>query len=266
MGLVMEKLNNYIENFKKYRYLLYQLVINDIKVKYRRSVLGIIWSILHPLLMVAVLTLVFSSLFKSDITHFAIYVLTGRIMWDLFAQSTSFAMSSISGNASLIKKVYVPKYIFPLAKCFFSLVNTLMALVALILIALFSGGVEISPALFLLPFPLLYTFIFAIGISLILAAYTVFFRDLEHLYEVLLTAWVYFTPIFYPISIIPENLKIFLKFNPIYHTLSMFRDVVMYGHYPTLEQHLICASIAFGSLFIGVFIFHKRQDQFILYV
>lgn len=262
----MNKVKKYIENFKKYRYLLYQLVVNDIKIKYRRSILGIIWSILHPLMMMVVFTIIFSALFKSDIPYFAVYVLTGRIIWDLYSQSTASAMQSIVGNDALIKKVYVPKYIFPLAKCCFSLVNTLLSLIALVVVAIFTGGVKLTPALFLLPLPLLYTFLFAIGISFILAAYTVFFRDLEHLYEVLLTAWMYFTPLFYPVKIIPENLRFIVELNPIYNTLDMFRDIVMYGQFPTLQQHATSLIVSVVSLLIGLVVFHRRQDRFILYV
>lgn len=257
---------SYFNNFKKYRFLLYQLVGNDIKIKYRRSILGVIWSILHPLMMMVVFTLIFSTLFKSDIPHFAVYVLTGRIIWDLYSQSTAMSMQSIVSNVSLIKKVYVPKYIFPLSKCLFAFVNTAFSLIALVIVAIFTGGVKLSAALIMLPFPLIYTFLFAVGISFILAAYTVFFRDLQHLYEVLLTAWMYFTPLFYPVSIIPDNLKFLIEMNPVYWTLNMFRDIVIEGRFPSLENHLICASIGIVSIIVGIFIFRKRQDQFILYV
>ncbi|MCP3794777.1 ABC transporter permease [Paenibacillus sp. FSL M7-0802] len=262
----MQIMQKYFLNFNKYRYLLKQLVINDIKIKYRRSILGVIWSVLQPLMMMIVLTMVFASLFKSNIPHFAIYVLTGRIIWDLFSSGTIMAMDSVVGNASLIKKVYIPKYIFPLSKCFSSLVNTAFALIALVIVAIVSGGVKLTPNLFLIPIPLFYTFLFGVGLSFILSAYTVFFRDLKYLYEVLLTAWMYFTPQFFPMSIIPDNLKIVFELNPLYYTLQMFRDVVMYGVTPTLQQHLICASIGVVTLIIGLLVFRRKQDDFILYI
>jgi ABC-2 type transport system permease protein len=264
--LIMSAYKNYIENFKKYRFLLYQLIVNDIKVKYRRSILGVVWSVLNPLMMMVVFTLIFSTAFSSDIKHFAVYVLTGRIIWDLYSQSTAQSMQSIIGNEALIKKMYVPKYIFPLAKCCVSFINTSFSLFALVIVVIFSGGVKLSGALVMLPFPLIYTFLFAVGVSFILSAYTVFFRDLQHLYEVLLTAWMYFTPLFYPVSIIPDHLKFLVEMNPIYWMLSMFREIIMDGKFPDIEQHLICAAIGLASLIIGALIFRKRQEQFILYV
>ncbi|CAG5088727.1 ABC-2 type transporter [Thermobacillus xylanilyticus] len=261
----MKKINIYWSNFVKYRYLLIQLVISDFKVKYRRSILGILWSLLNPILMMIVFSIIFSALFESDIPHFAVYVLTGRIIWDLYSQATASAMLSIVNNESLIKKVYVPKYIFPLSKSIFSLVNTFFSILALIIVALFTGGVEVTTALFLLPFPLIYTLMFATGISFILAAYTVFFRDLEHLYQVLLTAWMYFTPLFYPVKIVPEDLRFLVELNPVYWTLEMFRQIID-GKIPSLNLHMICFAIGAISLLAGVLIFRKKQDRFILYV
>ncbi|WP_375528099.1 ABC transporter permease [Paenibacillus terreus] len=252
-------------NFLKYRFLLKELVVNDIKLRYRRSVLGIIWSVLQPIFMMLVLTIVFSSLFKSDIPHFAVYVLTGRIIWDLFSQSTTSAMTSIVDNASLIKKVYIPKYIFVLAKTVSALVNVCFSIIALLLVIIITG-VKISPTIFLLPFPLLYTSMFAAGLGLLLAAYSVFFRDLNYLYEILLTAWMYFTALFYPITIIPENLRFILTINPIYQMLAMFRDVTMYNVVPNFQQNLTCFLIGFFTLVLGFYVFYKKQDKFILYV
>ncbi|WP_339278989.1 ABC transporter permease [Paenibacillus sp. FSL W8-1187] len=255
----------YWQNFIKYRYLLKELVFNEIKLKYRRSVLGIVWSILQPLMMMIVLTLVFSSVFKSDIPHFAVYVLTGRIIWDLFSQSTIQSMNAIVDNASLIKKMYVPKYIFVLSKTISSLANVLFSIVALFLVILLTG-VKLTPAILLLPLPILYTFLFATGLGLLLSAYNVFFRDLGYLYEVFLTAWMYFTALFYPVSIIPTELRFLLDFNPVYQMLKIFRDITMYGTVPGLEQHLICLLIGSVSLVIGLYAFNKKQDKFILYI
>lgn len=257
--------NKYISNFLKYRFLLRELVINDIKIKYRRSVMGILWSVLHPLLMMIVLTIVFSSLFKSDIPNFAVYLLAGRLIWDLYSQATIFAMGSVVDNASLIKKVYVPKYIFPVAKSFSALVNSLFALIALFIVMIICK-VKITPLVLLIPIPLFYTFIFALGVGLLFSAFNVFFRDLAYLYEVFLTAWMYFTPLFYPESIIPERYKIILKINPLYYYVNFFRDVVLYGKFPSVKENMICLSISFFSLIIGLYVFYKKQDKFILYI
>lgn len=263
--IVFAHMKAYLENFLKYRFLLKELVINDIKIKYRRSVLGILWSVLQPLMMMVVLTLVFSALFKSDIPHFAVYVLTGRIIWDLYSQATVFAMASIVGNASLIKKVYVPKYIFPLSKCISALVNTVFALIALMIMVVVSH-IKITVVILLLPLPLLYVFLFATGIGLLISAYAVFFRDLNYLYDILLTAWMYFTPLFYPVSIIPKEILFMIQLNPLYYMLEMFRQIIMYGQIPTIGSHITCLLISLVSLLIGFFAFLKKQDRFILYV
>lgn len=258
-------MKTYIENFLKYRYLLYELVVSDIKIKYRRSFLGILWSVLQPLMMMIVLTIVFSSLFKNDIEHFAVYVFTGRIVWDLYSQATSFALTSIMNNAGLIKKVYVPKYIFPISKGVSGLVNTGFSLVALFMVMIYTG-VKIDYSILLLPLPILYLFFFSIGIGLIVSTYAVFFRDLGYLYELLLTAWMYFTPIFYPASIIPKEVKFIVDANPIVYFLQMFRDIVLYGHVPSLMSHITCLTIGLVALLVGAFLFVRRQDRFILYI
>ncbi|NQX60237.1 ABC transporter permease [Paenibacillus qinlingensis] len=258
-------MKSYIENFMKYRYLLYELVVNDLKIKYRRSFLGILWSVLQPLMMMIILTIVFSSVFKSSIENFAVYVFTGRIVWDIYSQVTSSALTSIMNNAGLIKKVYVPKYIFPISKGVSGLVNTAFSLVALFMVMIFTG-VKINYSILLFPLPILYLFLFSIGIGLIVAAYSVFFRDLNYLYELLLTAWMYFTPIFYPASIIPEEVKFIVDANPIAYFLQMFRDIVIYGQVPSLMSHVTCLSIGLVSLLLGVFLFFKKQDRFILHI
>jgi ABC-2 type transport system permease protein len=258
-------MRTYWGNFLKYRHLLRELVVNDIKLKYRKSVLGIVWSVLQPLMMMIVLTLVFSNLFKSDIPFFSVYVLTGRIVWDLFYQASSSSMGAIVSNASLIKKVYIPKYIFPLARCLSSLVNTGFSLVALFLVMVVVG-VELTPLLLLLPLAILYVFLFATGVGMLLAAYNVFFRDVSYLYEVFTTAWMYFTPLFYPASVLPEKYHLIFELNPIYYMVNYFREIVMYQTVPSIQENIICLSIGVFSFLVGFYAFYKKQDKFILHV
>lgn len=258
-------MKKHINDFMKYRHLLIELVSSELKVKYRRSFLGIIWSVLQPLGMMLILTVVFSTLFRSDIEYFPVYVLSGRIIWDLFSIATCAAQGSVISNSGLIKKVFVPKYIFPLAKAVSALVNTGFSLIALLIVVYFSG-VEIGMSFFLLPLPLILLFLFSLGIALIISAYTVFFRDLAHLYELLLTAWMYVTPIFYPIDILPAPVLALVKFNPIIYYLDFFRAIVYYGVMPPLETVVICTVMAIASLAIGFFLFNKNQDKFILYI
>lgn len=258
-------MNVHFKNFMKYKFLLKELVVSDIKIKYRRSMLGIMWSVLHPLMLMVVLTIVFSSLFKSNIPNFPVYVLTGRMIWDLYYQSTVLAMSSVISNASLMKKVYIPKYIFPLSKCLFVFINTIFSLGALLIVMLITKS-KFTLVFFLFPLPLFYLLIFSIGVGLILSVYTVFFRDLSYIYEVIMMALMYLTPLFYPIDIIPAKYHILITVNPLYYMVKIFRKIVLYGQVPTLNENLLCLGISLITLLIGIFIFNKNQDKFILYI
>lgn len=258
-------MKTYISNFLKYKSLLRELVVRDIKLKYRRSILGLLWSLLNPLLMMIVLTIIFSSLFKRNIDNFPVYLLTGRMIFVFFSETTNQAMMSIISNSSLIKKVYLPKYILPLSKALSSYINLMFSLLALIIVMIVTK-IKITWVLILFPLPLIYTLIFSIGVGLVLSTYAVFFRDLVHLYSVLLTAWMYFTPIFYPVEIIPERYLFLVKSNPLYYIVQCFREIVLYGRIPSLSLNLICLAIAIITLFFGLIIFYKNQNKFILYI
>lgn len=254
-----------INNFKRYRFLLAELVIRDIKVKYRRSVFGYLWSLLNPLLMMIVMSVVFSYLFRFDIPNFPIYLLTGQIMFNFFSEATTLSMTSIISGGSLIKKVYLPKYIFPLSRTLSSFVNLLFSLTAIIIMLIITKT-KITWAILLFPLPLLYILLFAIGVGLIVSVLAVYFRDMTHLYGVLLMAWMYFTPIFYPPSILPEIPRFLMKFNPMFHFIEVFRTVVLYGQVPTLRSNLVCLAFGLTSIGIGLLFFRKNQDKFVLYI
>ncbi len=256
-------MKKYWYNFKKYKHLLIELVRKDLKVKYKRSYLGILWTLLNPLLMMIVLTMVFSTIFKHDIPNFPVYLLTGKIMFDFFSQATNGAMGSVVGGSSLLKKVYIPKYIFPLSKVLFAFVNLGFSLIALLLVMIVTKT-PFNWTLIMFPLPLIDILLFALGIGLILATYTVFFRDIMHLYGVILTAWMYFTPLFYPAEIIPSKIIWTLKLNPLYHMITMLRNVVLYNQVPTLKNNIVCLSFGIIALLVGLFVFYKKQDEFIL--
>lgn len=258
-------MKQYISNFVKYRYLLHNLIERDMKVKYRRSVLGMAWSVLNPLLMTLVLTAVFSNVFKFDIPNFPLYYLTGSVVFTFFSDATNTAMGAIVYNGYLIKKVYVPKYIFPLEKVLFAFINAMFSLLTVFIVMLFSP-VELNATLLLLPIPLVLVLVFSIGVGLLLSAASVFFRDIFHLYSVMLTALMYMTPIFYPVNIIPENLKWIIEINPLYYYVDYIRQVALYGTIPDLNTHLICIAYAVGAMIIGALFFKKKQTQFILHV
>lgn len=258
-------MKQHFEKFFKYRYLLFDLVKKDLKVKYRRSVLGFGWSILNPLLMMMVITAVFQNLFRSNIENFPIYYLTGYLFFSFLTEATNMSMNSITGSAALIKKVYVPKYIFPLEKCIFSFINMLLSFVATIIVMLILR-VPIIGTFFMFLIPMLYIFVFTVGLSLFLAAATVFFRDIEHLYGVFTTAWMYLTPIFYPMDMLPDFMVKVMSFNPLYHYILYFRALVLGNHIPDLRSNLVCIGFSVLMLIIGAVFFKKSQDKFILYI
>lgn len=262
---MIKSVKSALGDFIKYYDLIIEMVLRDIKIKYKKSILGFAWSVLNPLLMMLVMTIVFSTLFKSDIPNFPMYLLTGQVLFGFFSESTNMSMTSILGNIGLIKKVYIPKYIFPLSKVMFGFTNMLFSLVAVLIVGIITKT-KFSISILLFPLPLIYIFIFSLGIGLILAAYAVFFRDLLHLYGILILIWTYLTPIFYPISILPNYLQRTIIFNPMYVFIDNFRQIVLYGRIPTLHSNVLCLFYAFLSIGIGILVFHKNQDKFIFYI
>lgn len=258
-------MNKYIDNFLKYKHLLKELVVRDIKVKYKRSILGLLWTLLNPLLTMVVLSMVFSNIFRNDIENFPVYLIIGQVMFSFFSESTSMAMESIVGNAQLIKKVYIPKYIFPLSKILSTFVNLLFALIAVLIVAIVMK-IKLTPAILFAPLSLIYILIFSMGVGLILASINVYFRDMRHLYGVVLTAWMYLTPIFYPIEIIPDKYIGIVKTNPLVYMVQHFRECVLYGNIPSLSLNITCLLFGIVSVIIGLYVFYKSQDRFILYI
>ena len=263
--MIVEEIKNISRNFIKYYDLIIELVLRDIKIKYKRSILGFAWSILNPLLMMIVMSIVFSTIFKTDIKNFPMYLITGQVIFTFFSEATNMAMMSIIGNGGLIKKVYIPKYIFPLSKVMFSFTNMLFSLVAVVIVAI-ATKLPITPAILLFPLPLIYVFIFSLGVGLLLASYAVFFRDLLHLYGILLLIWTYLTPIFYPITILPENVKKVIMFNPMFVYIDNFREIILYGKVPSLSSNLLCICYSLIALLIGTLAFRKAKDKFIFYI
>ncbi len=260
-----QRIKVYFAGLEKYGFLLRNLIVRDIKTKYRRSVLGILWSVLNPLLMMLVLTAVFSNVFKFDIHDFPVYYLTGSVIFNFVTEATTGSLTSVLGASGLIKKVYIPKYIFPLEKCMFALVNMLFSMIAVIIVYIILG---IAPhwTVILFWIPMIYALIFSFGFSLVLATLNVFFRDTGHLYGVFVTAWMYLTPIIYPIDILPDWMLNIVKLNPMYYYVDYFRQVMIYGVVPDLRQNLICATFAGLMLVVGLVVFKKHQDRFILYI
>lgn len=256
---------SYLRNFWRYKGLLQEFVIRDLKIKYRRSFLGYLWSLLNPLLMMVVLVAVFQNIFRFDIPNFPVYLLAGQIIFNFFAESTSMSMNSILSSGPLIKKVYIPKYIFPLSRIISSFLTLLFSLVALLIVILYTGT-PITIEMLLFPLPLLYILLFSIGVGLIMSVLAVYFRDMLHLYTVLLSAWTYLTPIFYPINVVPDYVKNIIYLNPMYYFVEAFRDVVLYSKVPDLYTNITCLSIAIFSIVLGLYVFYRNQHKFALHI
>lgn len=254
------------KGFYLYRNLFKQLVLRDIKLKYRRSVLGYFWSVLNPLLIMLIMVAVFSSIFRSDVENFPLYLLSGQILFNYFSDATNGAIQSITGSGGLIKKVYVPKYIFTLSKVTSTLVTMLLSMIALVLVAIVTKA-PVSWKYLFICVPVFELYLFCIGMGLFLAQAAVFFRDVQYIYSVALTGWTYLTPIFYPVKILPDTLAfIVTRLNPMSLYIEQFRLIVMHGMFPAPRlalYGLVCGVLAAG---LGVFFFQRNQDRFILYI
>lgn len=251
--------------FCRYRFLLRQLISREFKTKYKRSVLGVCWSFLNPLLTMLVQYIVFSTIFKSSIPNFALYLLIGIVCFSFFSEASNVALSSIVGNAGLITKVYVPKYIYPVSRVLSSTVNLLFSLIPLFLVILLTGT-PLRPAAVLLPFGLICLGVFCMGLGLLLSSAMVFFRDTQFLWSVVSMLWMYATPIFYPDDIIPAHFMTVYKMNPLYHFIRFIRTILMDGVSPEPRAYFFCLIMAIGPLLIGALVFKKTQDKFVLHI
>lgn len=254
-----------VSEFTYNRYVLSVLVGRDFKRKYRRSVLGVVWSVLNPLLMMVVLTAVFSYMFRFSIEHYPLYLILGQTLFALMQNGTTNGMLSIIEASSMIKKIKIEKLVFPIEKVLFELVNFVFSLVAIVAVALFLQ-VWPSPYWLFLPLLLVYVTLFTAGLAMLLAALAVFFRDVIHLWSVVTMAWMYATPIFYPIDMLPDWLAGAMNFNPMYQFATYFRDIFMWQTAPSLTMNLVCLGMAVATFAVGFLVFRKTERKFILYV
>lgn len=270
----MIKIKNIYGNFKRYWFLMTQLISRDFKVKYKRSVLGILWSLLNPILTMAVMAVVFSQMFKFKVegVNYIVYLMTGIIMFNYFSAASTNAMTSVVENFTLINKVYIPKYIFPVAKCLFAGIDFLLTLIPWIGIVLLTyvglGDYRCTINIYylLLPYIFLCMLLFTIGIGFLLSSLSVFLRDVWHIYGIVLTLWNYLTPVFYSIEILPEKLQHLMHFNPLFQFINAARSIVLYGQRPSFTTLGILALISGGMLIIGGLVFKRKQDKFIYYI
>lgn len=252
-------------NLKHSWFTISSLVSKDFKLKYRRSVLGVLWSVLNPLLMMLVLTAVFSAFFRFQIEHYPFYLILGNTLFAFAMDAAGSAMTSITDSSALIKKVRIDKMVFPFEKVLFQLINFAISLIAVAIVMAF---LQIPPTINLLLLPLLlaYSSLFSLGLGLILASLAVFFRDVVHIWNVIRTAWMYATPLFYPADILPPWMLQAEAFNPLYHYVTYFRDIALWNTTPGFEENLICLGFALTTLLVGFLLFRKTQSKFILYI
>ena len=248
-----------------YQFLMKQLVNRDFKTKYKRSVLGLVWSFLNPLMTMAVQYFVFSALFQSDTPHYAVYLLSGLILYNFFSEACTMGLTSITSNAALIKKVYVPKYIYPVTRVLSSAINFALSLIPLLGIMLLSG-LKIGPSLLLLIYDFLCMLMFIMGMVLILSTMMTFFQDTQFLWGVVSMMWLYLTPIIYPESIIPAKYMTIYHMNPMYQYVTFARVCIIDGTSPAPTAYLWCFLSAFAFLVVGILIFRKNQDKFVLHL
>ena len=259
------KMKKYIDNLIQYKFLLSELVKKGIKLKYRRSYLGIVWSLLEPLLTMIVLTIVFGTLYGNTDKTFPVYILTGRLIYSYYSTATKSALKSIRANSAMIKKVYVPKYLYPLSTVIFYYIIFLISLIVLAAVSIVLG---IKPTIYLLqaPIALILVLILSYGCGMILATIGVFFRDMEYLWSVVLMIIMYTCAIFYyPEKLLKSGWFWILKYNPLYGIIKIFRDSV-FGK--PINMHYLMYTTAFSllCLVIGLVCFKKKQDDFILHI
>ena len=249
----------------RYRELIWALALKELKIRYKRSVLGFMWALLNPALLMVVLTLVFSTIMRFNIPHYAVFLLSVLLPWTFFSQSLSYAVEAIVANGDLIKKIAVPKLVFPMAAVVSNIINLLLSLIPLALLVPLLRHPFYWTWVYL-PVPLLALAIFTLGMTFFFAAANVYYRDVAHILQILLSAWFYLTPIIYPLDMIPARYQWIFKLNPIIYVINGFRLAVYYGMLPKAPSIIASFVCAFLSLFLGFAIFRKYQDNFVFYV
>ena len=262
----MSTLKFRIRVFIQYRDLLVELIKRDIKLKYRRSFLGYLWSVLNPLFIMIIMTVVFSAMFKRNIENYPIYLLTGRTLFEFMRDGTQKGMKSVTKNSLLMKKTYIPKYIFTVSTVSSTFIDTVFSLVAFFLVMIATRS-TFYVQLCYLPVIMIQLYIFTLGLSFWLAELHVFFRDIEYIYHAVITAWMYLSALFYPVESLPHLLQVFVKtLNPMYYYIAQFRDIALYGRMPGMRLIIGGGIWAFALMAFGLFMFQKNKDKFVLYL
>lgn len=261
--MIFLKIIQKLISLRRFRFLLSQLVKRDFKIKYRGSFFGVLWSVLNPLLNMVVLSVVFGRAFGA-VENYKMYLLSGIIVFNFFSEATNIATTSVVSNFGLITKVYFPKFIIPTSKVLTSSINLLISTTVFFILGMFFG-IRLWWGDLLVLYAMAFFMLFTMGMAYILSALFVFFRDTQHLYGVLLTVWMYATPIMYPIDILPENIQTLMVYNPIYSFINFIRQLTLYNTIPQVSSFAVCALWGIGLFLTGAVVFVKSQDKFIYY-
>jgi ABC-type polysaccharide/polyol phosphate export permease len=247
-------------DIKQYWFVIRELTGREIKRKFARSYLGILWSVLQPLLFMLVMTLVFSTMFKRRIQNFPLYYLTGYLFWNLFGQISNSVMTVLVDNRNLLLRVKVPKNVFVLSRCYTALTNFLYSLIAFFPL-LFLSGVKPSVTMLLFPIDVVLCLMFGLGVGYILSILYVFFADIKYLYSVFLTMLMYLSAIFYPVESVPEAMQMVINNNPVYCYMLFARDVMIYATIPTPDLWLKVFFWAVAAYLLGYLVFLRRENE-----
>jgi ABC-type polysaccharide/polyol phosphate export permease len=261
-GGMMEFISRNVREMVVYRYALYNFINTNLSSRYRRSTFGFLWSLLNPLFTMIIMAVVFSSLYKLPFREFSMYLFSGLLPWNLVTSSLMGGSMSIINAESYLKKVYIPKVLFPLTTLGVEMLNFLFSLASLFVLAVFLGA-NLGWSLSLLPAALLLLALFLFGLILLISILTVFFRDLSHILQIGLLGLFYLTPILYPITMIPDGLLQIIKLNPFYHFINLFHLIVYEATFPSLYEWLTCLGLSFLSLVIGMIVFQKKEKDVI---
>lgn len=254
-----------INNLLKHKFLFEELIKRDFKKKYKRTILGFLWSMLSPLMMLGVMSIVFSQFFGKTIEYYVLYILAGQIVFAYFSESTNAGMIALVANASIFSKINIPKYLFVLSRNIAALINFLLTL-GIFFVFVFMYDIDIDISILLIIYPIVFLVIFNLGIGLILSALYIFFKDIQYLYSLFLQIVMYGSAIFYSIDILNNNLKYIFYFNPIYIYISFIRDIVIYGSIPDYYIWILSVVYAILALFLGLLIYKKYNYRFIYYI
>lgn len=254
-----------IAKLKTYQFLFEELVKRDFKKRYNRTVLGIVWSVLSPLLMLSVMAVIFGNFFGRSIEHYVIYLFSGQVIFNYFTEATNEGMLALVSNSSIFTKINVPKYLFLFSKNVSAIINFLIILFIYFFFVLLEG-ISFTWEFVLLIYPIVCLIIINVGIGLILSALYIFFRDIQYLYRIFTQVVMYGSAIFYSIDILPQHLQALFYCNPIFVCITYFRSIVLYNTVPDLWLHLLLAGYALTLFCIGCWVYKKYNYKFLYYV